>query len=154
MVTVGKLGEKHWIAAAEEYTKRLSAFCKFDCVEVPEYRLPANPSPAEVEHAMNVEGKAIIAKLPARAKIVALCIEGETMSSEVFAGLVADAAGTFSRLAVIIGGSHGLSEEAKAAASLRLSFSPMTFPHQLARVMALEQIYRAFSIGAGTKYHK
>ena len=155
VLCVGKLKEKFYIDAAAEYAKRLSRFCRLELLELPEERLPENPSPAQIQAALEKEAAAIRAKLPAGAVLVALCVEGQSLSSEALAGQMAawtsQGAG---HLAFVIGSSFGLSPAVKAAAQLRLSMSAMTFPHHLARVMLLEQIYRAYQINAGSKYHK
>lgn len=155
LICVGKLGERFWEQACAEYQKRLGAYCKFELFELPEQRLPQNPSASEVRQALLREGALIRDKIPQGAAVIALCVEGKTMSSEQFAGYVQRqmTAGA-SRLCLMIGGSCGLDDGVKNAASLRLSMSPMTFPHHLARVMALEQVYRALSILNGSKYHK
>ena len=143
LLCVGKLKEKHFTAACEEYQKRLSAFCKLTVTELPEVRLPENPS------------QAILAKLPKGGKLVALCVEGDLLSSPALAQQMdAWTVAGASHLTFVIGGSYGLHPSVKNQAHLRLSMSPMTFPHHLARVMVLEQIYRAFQITAGTRYHK
>lgn len=151
VICVGKLKERFYIEAAAEYCKRLSRCCKLELVELPEQRLPENPSPAEIERALAREAEAIRSRLPAGAAVAALCVEGTLRSSEELAGLLArEEAG----LAFVIGGSCGLHPSVKALAKERLSMSPMTFPHHLARVMLLEQVYRAFQINNGSKYHK
>ena len=155
LLCVGKLKEKFYAEAAAEYVKRLSRYCKLDIIELPEERLPEDPSPAQIDAALAKEAEAIRGKLPASSSLVALCVEGRMRSSEELAHLLA----TWSnqgekRLVFLIGGSHGLHESIKAQAWAKLSMSPMTFPHHLARVMLLEQIYRACQINAGTKYHK
>lgn len=155
VLCVGKLKEKFYIDAAAEYAKRLSRFCKLELVELPEERLPEDPSPAQIEAALLKEAAAIRAKLPAGAALIALCVEGELRSSEALARQMAAWAGQgVSQLVFLIGGSFGLHPSVKALSSLRLSMSPMTFPHHLARVMLLEQIYRAYQINAGSRYHK
>ena len=155
ILCVGKLKEKFYIDAAAEYAKRLSRYCKLELVELPEERLPEDPSPAQIEAALLKEAAAIRAKLPAGAALVALCVEGELRSSEALARQMAAWAGQgVSQLVFLIGGSFGLHPSIKGSAKLRLSMSPMTFPHHLARVMVLEQIYRAYQINAGTRYHK
>ena len=155
VLCVGKLKEKFYIDAAAEYAKRLSRFCKLELVELPEERLPEDPSPAQIEAALLKEAAAIRAKLPAGAALIALCVEGELRSSEALARQMAAWAGQgVSQLVFLIGGSFGLHPSIKGSAKLRLSMSPMTFPHHLARVMLLEQIYRAYQINAGTRYHK
>lgn len=155
VLCVGKLKEKFYIDAAAEYAKRLSRFCKLELVELPEERLPEDPSPAQIEAALLKEAAAIRAKLSAGAALIALCVEGELRSSEALARQMAAWAGQgVSQLVFLIGGSFGLHPSIKGSAKLRLSMSPMTFPHHLARVMVLEQIYRAYQINAGTRYHK
>ena len=155
ILCVGKLKEKFYMDAAAEYAKRLSRYCKLELVELPEERLPEDPSPAQIEAALLKEAAAIRAKLQSGAALVALCVEGELRSSEALARQMADwASQGVGQLVFLIGGSFGLHPSIKEAAKLRLSMSPMTFPHHLARVMVLEQIYRAYQINAGTKYHK
>ena len=155
ILCVGKLKEKFYMDAAAEYAKRLSRYCKLELVELPEERLPEDPSPAQIEAALLKEAAAIRAKLPSGAALVALCVEGELRSSEALARQMADwASQGVGQLVFLIGGSFGLHPSIKEAAKLRLSMSPMTFPHHLARLMVLEQIYRAYQINAGTKYHK
>jgi 23S rRNA (pseudouridine1915-N3)-methyltransferase len=155
LLCVGKLKEKFYAGAAAEYGKRLSRYCKLDIIELPEERLPEDPSPAQIGAALLKEAEAVRGKLPPSCILVALCVEGRERSSEDLARLLAGWANRGeSRVVFLIGGSHGLHESVKAEAAERLSMSPMTFPHHLARVMLLEQIYRAFQINAGTKYHK
>ena len=155
ILCVGKLKEKFYVDAVAEYTKRLGRFCKLDIVELAEERLPEDPSPAQIEAALAKEAAAIRAKLPPSAFLIALCIEGKERSSEELARLMADSASRgVSHLVFLIGGSFGLHPSVKALAAVKLSMSPMTFPHHLARVMLLEQIYRAYQINAGSKYHK
>ena len=155
ILCVGKLKEKFYADAVSEYSKRLSRFCKLDIVELNEERLPEDPSPAQIEAALSREADAIRAKLTPAAMVIALCVEGKTRSSEELARLMADSASRgVSHLVFLIGGSFGLHPSIKELAAVRLSMSPMTFPHHLARVMLLEQIYRAYQINAGTKYHK
>ena len=155
VVCVGKLKEKFYADAAAEYVKRLSRYCRLDVVELPEERLPDDPSPAQIDAALAKEADAIRAKLPPSASLIALCVEGRMHSSEELAHLMADWANRGEKhLVFLIGGSFGLHPSIKAKAAAQLSMSPMTFPHHLARVMLLEQIYRAYQINAGTKYHK
>lgn len=155
ILCVGKLKEAYWRDAVAEYQKRLSAFCRLSIVEVEEERLPENPSPAQIAQTLTAEGRRLLARVPAGAAVIPLCIEGKELSSPVLAEtLDRFAVDGCSHTVFIIGGSWGLSDEVKAAARLRLSMSPMTFPHQLARVMLLEQIYRAAQISSGGKYHK
>ena len=155
ILCVGKLKEKFYTDAAAEYVKRLSRFCKLEIMELPEERLPEDPSPAQVEAALAKEADAIRSKLPPSAFLPAMCVEGKPRSSEALARLMADSANRGgSHLVFLIGGSFGLHPSVKALADERLSMSPMTFPHHLARVMLLEQIYRAYQINAGSRYHK
>ncbi len=152
---VGKLKEAYWREACAEYQKRLSAFCRLQIVEVAEERLPDDPSAAQIATAIDAEGQRLLSRIPAGAAMVALCIEGKEMSSEVLSRQVSQwTVDGVSHLVFVIGGSYGLSDAVKREARLRLSFSPMTFPHQLARILVLEQIYRAFHIASGGKYHK
>ena len=155
IICVGKMKEKFYIEAAAEYVKRLSRFCKLEITELPEDRLPEDPSKAQIEAALAKESEAIRAKLPSGAMIVAMCVEGKTRSSEELAALMEQSANQGgSHVVFLIGGSFGLHPSVKALAAVKLSMSPMTFPHHLARVMLLEQIYRAYQINAGSKYHK
>ncbi|MBQ9980832.1 MAG: 23S rRNA (pseudouridine(1915)-N(3))-methyltransferase RlmH [Oscillospiraceae bacterium] len=155
LICVGKMKEKFYIQAAEEYAKRLSAYCRLEIIELPEERLPDRPSAAEIERALDAEKLAIVRKTPPGSYVTAMCIEGKELSStELAAMFKALMNAGESSLVFIIGGSNGLSEDLKKRAGLRLSMSPMTFPHHLARVMLLEQIYRAFKINEGSAYHK
>lgn len=155
LLTVGKLKEAYWRDACAEYRKRLGAFCKLQIVEVAEERLPESPSDAQIAATVEAEGERLMAQIPRDSAVIALCIEGKELSSPALAEQLQRFAveGT-SHVAFVIGGSWGLSDAVKSRARLRLSMSPMTFPHQLARVMTFEQIYRAFQITAGGKYHK
>ena len=154
VLCVGKLKEKFYADAAAEYIKRLSRYCKIEVTELPETRLPEDPSPAEIKKALATEANAIRQKLEGGA-VVAMCIEGQTCSSEALSKkLAAFALEGKSKVTFLIGGSFGLDETLKKQADWRLSMSPMTFPHHLARVMLLEQIYRACQIAEGTRYHK
>jgi 23S rRNA (pseudouridine1915-N3)-methyltransferase len=155
VLCVGKLKEKFYADACAEYQKRLGRYCKLSIIELPEQRLGDAPSEAEVAAALEREADAILGRLPRGGAVIALCVEGQTMSSERLSETVARyAARGVSQLTFLVGGSFGMAERVKQAADLRLSMSPMTFPHHLARVMLLEQIYRAYQIQAGTKYHK
>lgn len=154
IVCVGRLKEKYWRDAAAEYEKRLSRFGKCEIVEVGDLPEPQNASPALEAQLRQKEGEAILSKLRQDDTVVALCIEGKQMDSVELAGQLRRYADTGRRVAFVIGGSLGLSPEVVARANLKLSFSPMTFPHQLARVMLLEQVYRACKINAGERYHK
>lgn len=155
ILCVGKLKEKFYVEACAEYQKRLTRFCKPEIVELAECRLSADPSPAEIEAALDKDASAIEEKLPRGGTVIALCVEGAEMSSERLSETMEQyALRGAPRLTFLIGGSFGLAERVKRAADLRLSMSPMTFPHHLARVMLLEQLYRAYQIRSGTKYHK
>ena len=155
IICVGKLKEKFWIDACNEYAKRLKGFCSFSIIEVDEEKLPDTPSPAQIQNTLEKEGQRIISKIPKNAKVISMCIEGKQKSSEKFAREISDLAlNGASTLAFIIGGSWGLSQNVKNLSVMRLSMSEMTFPHQLARVMLCEQIYRAFQITSNGKYHK
>lgn len=155
LICVGKLKEKFYREAVEEYTKRLKGYCKLNLVEIPEVKLSQDPSLGEIQAALDKEGDAIRAKIPQGSSIVAMCVEGKTRSSEELAQMVsAWSMNSAKHLVFVIGGSYGLHPSIKAEAWERLSMSPMTFPHHLARVMVLEQIYRAFKINEGSSYHK
>ena len=155
LICVGKLKEKFYLEACAEYVKRLSGYRKLQVVELPEERLPQNPSQGQIDAALEKEADAIRAKLPPSASLVALCVEGKLRSSEEVARLLADwSQNSAKHLVFLIGGSYGLHPSIKAQAWVKLSMSPMTFPHHLARVMLLEQIYRGFKINEGSSYHK
>lgn len=155
LICVGKLKEKFYREACAEYEKRLKGYCKLEIIELTEQRLPDSPSQAQIDTALAKEAEAIRAKIPAGSAVVAMCIEGSTLSSEQFADKLSKWMGNgVSHISVLIGGSCGLDESLKKSAQLRLSMSPMTFPHHLARVMVLEQLYRALNIASGGKYHK
>ena len=155
LICVGKLKEKFYRDACAEYQKRLGGYCKLTLIELPEERLPAAPSGAQTAAALEKEAAAVRSKLPPGASVVALCIEGDLCSSEDLSALLAGWAQTGQKhLVFLIGGSYGLHPSLKALAWRRLSMSPLTFPHHLARVMLLEQIYRGFKIGEGSGYHK
>ena len=155
IICVGKLKEDYLRNACAEYEKRLGAFCKLKITELTPARLPESPNPAQIEAALGDEAERILSKIAPSDGVFALCIEGKEMSSESFSKEIEKCAVSgFGTLCFIIGGSHGLAPAVKSRAKYRLSMSPMTFPHQLARVMLLEQIYRAFMISSGGKYHK
>ncbi len=155
LITMGKLKEKFYISAAEEYKKRLGGYCRFTLLELPEARLPDDPSPAEIAAGLEKEAELIFQKLPKGAWLCVFTPEGKTLSSEQFAAKLADVklAGR-SSACFLIGSSFGMSPRVKERADFRLSMGPMTFPHHLARIMVLEQLYRAEAIQAGSKYHK
>lgn len=155
VLCVGKLKEKFYIDACAEYQKRLARHCRLELIELPEQRLGDAPSAAEIALSLQKEAAAIEEKLPRGGMVVALCVEGKELSSvQLSEAMARYAAGGASQLTFLIGGSFGLAESVKQKAGLRLSMSPMTFPHHLARVMLLEQIYRAYQIQSGSKYHK
>lgn len=155
ILCVGKLKEKFYMEAVAEYTKRLSRHCKLEILELPEQRLPEDPTQGEIDAALEKEAASIREKLPKGGSIIAMCIEGKTMSSEALAKqLMQFGLNGSSQLTFLIGGSVGLHPSLKQQAHLRLSMSPMTFPHHLARVMLLEQIYRGYQILEGSRYHK
>lgn len=155
LVCVGRLKEDYLRAACAEYQKRLSGFCRFTVEEIEAEKLPDDPSEAEILSALEKEGDRILAKLPKGAYTTAMCIEGKQQSSEELAQLLMNIPVQGSGAAAfVIGSSYGLSDKVKAAAQLKLSMSKMTFPHQLARVMLMEQVYRAYTIISNRKYHK
>ncbi|WP_295211483.1 23S rRNA (pseudouridine(1915)-N(3))-methyltransferase RlmH [Ruminococcus sp.] len=156
LITVGKLKEKYWRDAAAEYSKRLGAFCKLDIVELNESRLSDDPSEKEKSAALEAEAKMMKNYLDTKGAFnIAMCIEGKQLSSEKLSQKLSDCGlNGFSTVNFIIGSSFGIAPEVKSRAHMKLSMSEMTFPHQLARIMLLEQIYRAFQISANTKYHK
>lgn len=155
LITVGKLKEKFYVTAASEYENRLKGFCEFKIVELPETRLPDNPSPAEINTGLEKEAELILSKVPKGAWFCVMTPEGKMLSSEALADKMSDIKlSGKSAACFLIGSSFGIAERIKNLADFKLSMSPMTFPHHLARVMVLEQIYRAESIQAGTKYHK
>ena len=155
IISVGKLKESYLRDACAEYVKRLQAFCKLQITELSEVRLPESPNPAQIAAALAAEGAEMRRRLPQSGYTVALCIEGKALSSEGLSErLSAAALAGKSTATFLIGSSHGLPPDIKAEADLCLSMSAMTFPHQLARLMLLEQVYRAFQISTGGKYHK
>lgn len=155
LITVGKLKEKFYISASEEYTKRLRGYCSFQLLELPETRLSDDPSPAEIQAGLEKEAALILAKIPKNAWLCVLTPEGKLLSSEQLADKMAQIKlSGKSSACFLIGSSFGMAQRIKDQADFKLSMSPMTFPHHLARVMVLEQLYRAEAIQAGSKYHK
>ena len=154
IVCVGRLREKFYAGAAEEYQKRISRFGRLEIVELPDLPEPPNASDADRRRVMEKEGESILSRLRLDDHVIALCIEGPQMPSEDFAAFFRRADQTGKRQVFVIGGSLGLSDAVIRRADEKLSLSRMTFPHQLARVMLLEQIYRACKINAGERYHK
>jgi 23S rRNA (pseudouridine1915-N3)-methyltransferase len=147
IICIGKL-KSEFSPALSEYVKRMRRFCRLEIIELPESYLPENPSPADIKKALDAEGAAVARHLSAKAKTVILALDGRQMSSEEFAGEIAEN----SEITFVIGSSHGLSDS--LSADLKLSFGKFTFPHSLMRVILVEQTYRAFMINSGAKYHK
>lgn len=155
IICIGKIKEKYWTDAIREYSKRLSAFCKFNITELAEEKTSGTPNESQISSILDCEGKRILAKIKESDYAVALCIEGKTVSSPDLAGLIEGAAlSGRSTVDLIIGGSWGLSDAVKRRADFKLSMGRMTFPHQMARVILCEQVYRAFEINNNGKYHK
>ncbi len=155
LICVGKLKEKFFSDATEEYIKRLRSYCRLEIEELPECRLPENPNARDIEGALAREADGIELRIPKGSAIIALCIEGTALDSVQLSLLIQRCATQGqSKLCFIIGGSAGLHPRIKELAHFRLSMSKMTFPHHLARVMLLEQLYRGFKIIEGSKYHK
>ena len=155
LITMGKLKEPFYISAAAEYVKRLGGYCKFSLLELPESRLPENPSPAEISAGLEKEADLILSKVPKGAWFCVFTPEGKLLSSEDFAKTLKTVKNSGkSSACFLIGSSFGMAPRVKQRADFRLSMGPMTFPHHLARIMVLEQLYRAEAIQAGSKYHK
>ena len=155
VITVGKLKERYFKEAVEEYSTRLSKYCKLDIIEVPDEKAPENLSPAQELMVIQKEGQGILKHIKEDAYVIALAIKGKQLSSEGLADFINDLGiKGRSNIAFVIGGSLGLSDEVLKRADYKLSFSPMTFPHQLMRVVLLEQVYRGFRIIKGEPYHK
>ena len=153
-ITVGNLKESYLREAAAEYKKRLSGMCRVEEIELKEIKLPDDPSESEIKKALSEEAKAILAAIPPRSFPVALCVEGKQMSSPDLSRKLESVTAECGTLCFIIGSSHGLAPEVKAAAKMRLSVSELTFPHQLMRVILYEAVYRCYQIAKGSKYHK
>lgn len=155
LIAMGKLKEKFYLSAAEEYEKRLKGFCKFQIIELPEFRLPDSPSPSEITAGLDKEAEMILGKIPRGSWFCILTPEGKMLSSEALAEKIRNVKMSGkSSACFLIGSSFGISDRIKDIADFKLSMSPMTFPHHLARIMVLEQIYRSEAIQAGSKYHK
>ncbi len=154
IICIGSLKEKFMRELCGEYVKRLSRFCTLKITELPESRLPQSPSPSEIARALEREGEQMLSCAPADAFKIAMCIEGNEMSSEKLAQTLRDAMAYSGKAALFVGSSHGMSEQLKSKCGLRLSMSRMTFPHQLARCMLLEQLYRSYKIRRNEIYHK
>ncbi|MGM7637489.1 MULTISPECIES: 23S rRNA (pseudouridine(1915)-N(3))-methyltransferase RlmH [unclassified Bacillus (in: firmicutes)] len=155
IITVGKLKEKYLKQGIDEYTKRLSAYAKIEIIEVADEKAPEELSPTEMEQVKNKEGERILAKISPDAHVIALAIEGKMKTSEELAKQL-DQLATYgkSKIAFVIGGSLGLGKDVMQRANDTLSFSKMTFPHQLMRLILVEQVYRSFRINRGEPYHK
>lgn len=153
IIAVGRLKEDYLLKASNEYAKRLSRFCDLEIVEIPDIKIPENPSASECAKVLEKEGHEILKKIKG-GRIVALCIEGKEFSSENLAKMLENEKLYGGEVTFIIGGSLGLSDEVKSKADILFSMSRMTFPHILARIMLLEQIFRAFKINSGEAYHK
>lgn len=155
LIAMGKLKEKFYLTACDEYQKRMKAYCDFKIIELPEFRLPDDPTPGDIAAGLEKEAEMILSRLPKNAWFCVLTPEGKLLSSESLASKLSDVKlSGKSNACFLIGSSFGISPKIKAMANLQLSMSPMTFPHHLARVMVLEQLYRAEAIQAGSKYHK
>lgn len=155
LIAMGKLKEKFYLSAADEYLKRLKAYCNFQLIELPEYRLPDAPSSADISAGLEKEADLIFSKIPKGAWFCTFTPEGKTLSSEGFADRLREVKlSGKSSACFLIGSSFGMAPRVKQRADFQLSMGPMTFPHHLARIMVLEQLYRAEAIQAGSKYHK
>lgn len=155
VICIGNLKENYLKDAITEYFKRLKAYCDLKIIEIPEYKLSKNPSKLTIEKALKIEGEKILEKIHKSDYNIALCIEGKQFSSVEFSKIFETTSiNGFSTINFIIGSSFGLSKTIKEKADLKLSFSAMTFSHQITRVLLCEQIYRAFNILSGGKYHK
>lgn len=155
LITVGKLKEKFYLSAAAEYEKRLRGYCQFRLLELTESRLSENPSPAEIAAGLEKEADLIIPRIPKGAWFCTLTPEGKLVSSEALAQKLSEVKlSGKSSACFLIGSSFGIAQKLKDKADFKLSMSPMTFPHHLARIMVLEQLYRAEAIQSGSKYHK
>lgn len=153
LITLGDLKEDYLARGVAEYKKRLSAFASVEEINLRDERL-LTETPAEITAALEKEADKILAKIPEGATVVALCVEGKEYSSEALAALIGEARDTRGKICFIIGSSYGLSPRVKARADARVSFSKMTFPHGLMRLILSEAVYRSFTILAGKKYHK
>ncbi len=155
LICVGRLRERFYIDAFDEYVRRLSAYCKFECVELNEVKLGDKPSDKEIENALVRESAGIEKAIPKDAYVIAMCVGAKQLKSEELAQKINSLAlSGRGKICFIIGGSFGMAESVKKRADMRLGMSAMTFPHHLARVMLTEQIYRSFKIIEGSRYHK
>lgn len=154
IIALAGLKEKYLRDAADEYIKRLKGYCDLEIIELEPVRLPEKPSQVEINSALNREADMILKKIPDNTDVIPLCIEGKQYSSEEFADIILKDSNVGRGITFIIGSSYGLAEKIKEKSGKKISFSKMTFPHQLFRIMLLEQIYRAFRINSGSAYHK
>lgn len=154
LITVGTLKEGYLKEAVSEYKKRLSQYARVDEINIKEETVRNEDDPSEIARALDAEGEKIILQIPKESARIAMCVEGKEYDSPALASLIGRLADEKGRITFIIGSSHGLSEKVKAECGVRLSFSKMTFPHQLMRVILFEAVYRSFTILAGKKYHK
>ena len=155
IIATGDVKEAYWQNAIKEYQKRLGAWCKIEEFILKEERLPDNPTPSQIEKALEVEEKRILEKISPKSYVIAMCVEGKQLSSEELATRITDITNLGkSEIVFIIGSSFGLSKKVKEVSDFKLSISKLTFPHQLLRVILHETVYRSLSIINGTKYHK
>lgn len=154
VISVGTLKEKYLIDAVLEYKKRLSAYARVEEINIKEERIANEDDPTDVRRALDCEGEKILQSIPKGAACIALCVEGKSPDSPALASLIGKMIDERGRIALIIGSSHGLSDKVKEKSDLKLSISSLTFPHQLARVVIMEALYRSFTILKGKKYHK
>lgn len=154
IIAMGRLTVPYLKDAAADYAKRIGRSFSLTVVEPKPEALPQNPTDGEIARALEREAERILSEIPSRARVIAMCVEGKPMSSEKLAGYLERCATEAGEVCFIIGSSHGMHDKVKSRADVRLSVSPMTFPHELFRVMLLEQIYRAAEIRAGSRYHK
>ncbi len=154
LIALGRFKENYLRSACDEYQKRLSRYCSLNITELNPVTLLENPSKAQIDSALKKEAEQILSKIPDNTYKIALCVEGKKLSSESFAEKIETLKNDGKGICFIIGSSYGLDDSVKQKADLKLSLSDMTFPHQLFRVMLLEQIYRGFKINEGSTYHK
>lgn len=155
IICVGSIKEKYFIDAIKEYEKRLRPYTNINIIEIDEYKLPNNPSQSQIEEALEKEREMIESKIKDRSYIISLAIEGKQLQSESFSQKIEDITiEGYSNITFLIGSSYGMSNNLKSITNMKLSFSKMTFPHQLMRVVLMEQIYRAFKILRNEPYHK
>lgn len=154
VIAVGKLKESYLREGCAEYVKRLGAYSKINVIEIDEEKISDNPSQTQIDCVIKKEGERILKKIPKNSAVIPLCIEGKEYSSPEFSSLIEKISLESSSICFVIGGSFGLSDDVKVLGKVKLSFGKMTLPHQLARMVLLEQVYRAFSISNNSKYHK